>query len=51
MISAGASAKTLQTVLGHKSAAFSYTVYEHLMDVDLDALAKRLDTPQERTAT
>lgn len=44
MIGAGASAKTLQTVLGHRSAAFSLTVYGHLFDADLDALAERLDS-------
>ncbi len=43
MIAADASAKTLQKVLGHRSAAFSYTVYGHLFDADLDALADRLD--------
>lgn len=46
MIAAGASAKTLQTVLGHRSAAFSLTVYGHLFDADLDALADRLDLPK-----
>lgn len=50
MIAAGGSAKTLQTVLGHRSAAFSLTVYGHLFDADLDALADRLDTPTEREA-
>jgi integrase len=44
MVQAGASPKTLQTVLGHRSAAFSLTVYAHLFDADLDALADRLDT-------
>jgi len=43
LIQAGASHKTLQTVLGHRSAAFSLTVYGHLFDSDLDALAERLD--------
>lgn len=43
MIGAGASPKTLQTVLGHRSAAFSLTVYGHLFDADLNALADRLD--------
>jgi integrase len=40
---AGGSPKTLQTILGHRSAAFSLTVYGHLFEADLDALAKRLD--------
>jgi integrase len=43
MVAAGASLKALQTVLGHGSAAFSLTVYGHLFDDDLDALAGRLD--------
>lgn len=47
IVSAGGSAKTLQTVLGHRSAAFSLTVYGHLFDADLDALAARLDTTSE----
>lgn len=43
MISAGATPKTIQSVLGHASAAFSLTVYGHLFETDLDALADRLD--------
>lgn len=43
MISAGASPKAVQSILGHRSAAFTLTVYGHLFDEDLDALAKRLD--------
>jgi integrase len=43
MISAGASAKAVQTVLGHRSAAFTLTVYGHMFDSDLDDLAERLD--------
>ena len=43
IVQAGGSAKTLQTVLGHRSAAFSLTTYAHLFDADLDALADRLD--------
>jgi hypothetical protein len=43
-VAAGGSPKTLQTILGHRSAAFSSMVYAHLFDVDLDALADRLDT-------
>ena len=42
-IQAGASAKMLQTTLGHRSAAFSLTTYGHLIDADLDVLAERLD--------
>jgi site-specific recombinase XerD len=43
MISAGANAKAVQTVLGHRSAAFTLTVYGHMYDADLDDLADRLD--------
>jgi integrase len=50
IISAGGSPKTLQTVLGHRSAAFSLTVYGHLFDADLDALADRLDVPEKLRA-
>jgi integrase len=48
IVAAGGSAKTLQTVLGHRSAAFSLTTYAHLFDADLDALANRLDEPGAR---
>jgi integrase len=43
MIGAGASPKAVQTVLGHRSAAFTLTVYGHLFDADLDDLAARPD--------
>jgi integrase len=43
MISAGASPKAVQSIMGHRSAAFTLTVYGHLFDEDLDALAERLD--------
>ena len=43
MIRAGASPKTVQTVLGHASAAFTLTVYGHIFDADLDDLAERLE--------
>src|SRR4051812_26195858 len=45
VIAARASAKVVQTVLGHRSAAFTLTVYGHLFDADLDALAALLDGP------
>lgn len=48
LISAGASPKEVQSVLGHGSAAFSLTVYGHLFDADLDTLAERLDGVYER---
>jgi hypothetical protein len=38
-------------VLGHRRASFSLTVYGHLFDDDLDALADLLDTPTERRAS
>lgn len=43
MISAGATPKSVQAVLGHSSAAFTLTVYGHVFDADLDGLARRLD--------
>lgn len=43
MIALGAKPKEVQTVLGHRSAAFTLTVYRHVFDTDLDALADRLD--------
>lgn len=44
IISAGAPPKAVQSIMGHRSAAFTLTVYGHLFDEDLDALAKRLDS-------
>lgn len=49
MIGAGASPKAVQIVLGHRSAAFTLTVYGHLFDADLDDLAARLDGDMGRT--
>ena len=43
MISAGATPKAVQTVMGHRSVAFTLTVYGHMFDADLDDLALRLD--------
>jgi len=43
MIRAGASPKTLQTILGHQSAGFTLSVYGHVFDEDMDALAERLE--------
>jgi hypothetical protein len=34
--------------MGHASAAFTLTVYGHLFDADLDALAERLDAQKDR---
>jgi integrase len=49
MISAGATPKAVQSVMGHASAAFTLTVYGHLFDTDLDALAERLDDHKDRS--
>ena len=50
MISAGASPKAVQSIMGHRSAAFTLTVYGHLFDEDLDDLAQRLDSRDELPA-
>jgi integrase len=44
IVAAGGLAKTLQVVLGHRSAGFSLTIYAHLEDADLDDLGERLET-------
>jgi integrase len=52
LISSGASPKAVQAILGHRSAAFTLTVYGHLFDADLDEVAARLeDTIIRRSAT
>jgi hypothetical protein len=33
----------VQKILGHRSAAFTLTVYGHIFDADLDLVAQRLD--------
>lgn len=43
MIHAGASPKSVQSILGHANAAFTLTVYAHLFDDDLDAVAEGLE--------
>jgi hypothetical protein len=43
MIHAGASPKSVQAILGHASAAFTLTVYGHVFDADLDAVAEGLE--------
>lgn len=50
MIRAGWSAKAVQQVLGHGSAAFTLTVYAHLFDDDLDALADALERSSRGTS-
>lgn len=42
-VSAGASVKAVQRMLGHSSAAMTLDVYSGLFDDDLDAVADRLD--------
>lgn len=42
-VSAGASVKAVQTMLGHKSAAMTLDVYSDLFDSDLDDVAARMD--------
>jgi len=51
MIQASASPKPVQTVLGHRSAAFTLTVYAHLFDTDLDELAARLENLADSSRT
>jgi integrase len=43
LISSGASPKAVQAILGHRSAAFTLTVYGHLLDAGLDEVALRLE--------
>ena len=43
MISRGWPPKAIQQRLGHRSVAFTLTVYGHLFESDWDALAERLD--------
>lgn len=42
-VSAGANVKSVQRMLGHKSASMTLDVYSGLFDDDLDAVAERLD--------
>jgi integrase len=43
LISAGASPKAVQSVMGHRSAAFTLNVYGHIFETNLDALGEMLD--------
>jgi len=43
MIRAGASPKALQAILGHQSAGFTLSVYGHVFEQDMAALADRLE--------
>jgi integrase len=45
LIRTGASPTAVQQILGHRSAAFTLTVYGHIFDADLDAVADSLDHP------
>ncbi|MCF2526756.1 tyrosine-type recombinase/integrase [Yinghuangia soli] len=47
-IAAGADIKTLQTMLGHKSATLTLDTYGHLMDDRLDDVADRLEAEREK---
>jgi integrase len=51
IVAAGGSAKTLQVVLGHRSAGFSLTTYAHLFDADLDDLGERLETSRVKSVS
>ncbi|QDQ97946.1 tyrosine-type recombinase/integrase [Tomitella fengzijianii] len=42
-IHAGANVKTVQTMLGHRTAAITLDIYSHLWDDELDAMPARLD--------
>jgi integrase len=43
LIRGGASPAAVQRILGHRSAAFTLTVYGHIFETDLDAVAENLD--------
>jgi len=51
LISSGASPKAVQSILGHRSAAFTLTVYGHLFEADLDEVATRLELTLRNTRT
>jgi len=42
LIRSGASATAIQKILGHRSAAFTLTVYGHIFEEDFDLLAENL---------
>tara|TARA_R100001126_G_scaffold24370_5_gene12773 strand:- start:41898 stop:43019 length:1122 start_codon:yes stop_codon:yes gene_type:complete len=48
-ISAGATPKAVQRMLGHASAAMTLDVYADLFEDDLDAVSERLDEARSRT--
>jgi integrase len=43
LIRSGASPTAVQRILGHRSAAFTLTVYGHIFDADMDSVAENLD--------
>jgi integrase len=43
LIRTGASPTAVQRILGHRSAAFTLTVYGHIFEADLDVVAENLD--------
>jgi hypothetical protein len=43
LIRPGASPTAVQRILGHRSAAFTLTVYGHIFEADFDAVAENLD--------
>jgi integrase len=49
LISAGASPKAVQSLMGHSSAGFTLNVYGHIFESDLDALAEMLDAQGSRS--
>lgn len=46
-VSAGASVKVVQNMLGHSSAAMTLDVYSDLFDTDVDDVAERMDNRRE----
>ena len=46
-VSAGASVKVVQNMLGHSSAAMTLDVYSNLFDTDVDDVAHRMDSRRE----
>jgi len=43
LIHSGASPKAVQQILGHRSVAFTLTVYGHMFETDLDKVAEGLE--------
>lgn len=46
-VSAGASVKVVQNMLGHSSAAMAWDVYSDLFDTDVDDVAERMNSRRE----